>query len=127
MEKSARLDLDDPRVVALAKARRQIAHERNGNATYGELTSREKEDVLWDALHFLNAAMRAGLIPSDTPPSDEHDRVYVDDEGFLYTDYRTVPAGDEVVRVVWDEGSATSRRELEIEHGATFTHIGWCK
>jgi hypothetical protein len=127
METPARIDLDDPRVVALAKARRQLAHEYNGNVTYDELTPQEQEDVLWDALHFLNAAMRAGLIPSDTPPSNKHMAVWVDDEGLLYTDYPTVPAGDDVLRVVWANDEAVSRSELETEHGATFTRIGWCK
>jgi hypothetical protein len=121
-----RPDLDDPRALALAKARQQISHEGMFNPTWDELTAHEQEMSRLDALNYLHAAIRAGLIPADNPPTDRHDRVYVDDEGFLYTDYRTVPPGDELVRLFWDEGTAISRRELETEHGVTFRHIGWC-
>lgn len=122
-----RPDLDDPRVIALAKARQQISHEGVLNPTWDELTPDEQEGALPYARSYLYAAIRAGLIPSDIPPSDDHMAVRVDEEGFLYCDYPTTPAGDEVARLFWDEESATSRRALETEHGATFTHIGWCK
>lgn len=125
---AGRSDLDEARALTLAQARHRGWHEGSGRIPrWTDLPERDRELVLKEARDWLRAAASAGLVPPAEPPSPEHDRVYVDDEGFLYTDYRTVPAGDEVVRVVWDEGSATSRRELEIEHGATFTHIGWCK
>lgn len=127
MNLSDQIDVNDPRVIALAKERQQLSHEGMYNPTYDELPAKEQEGACWAALSYLLAAMRAGLVPSDTPPTPDHDRVYVDDEGFLYSDYRTVPAGDEVVRLHWDEESSTSRRELETDHEVKFTHIGWCK
>ncbi len=122
-----RPDLDDPRVRALAKARQQISHEGVHNPTWDELTPAEQEGALPDARNYLHAAIRAGLIPSDTPPSNDHMAVWADEGGFLYCDYPTTPAGDEIARLFWDEESATSRRALETEHSVTFTRIGWCK
>lgn len=119
--------LDDPRVLALAKARQQISHEGMLNPTYGELPADEQEGCRWAALHYLNAAIRAGLIPPTEPPTPDHMAVWVDDEGLLYGDYPTVPPGDEVLRLVWASEGAVSRRELEAEYGATFTRIGWSK
>jgi hypothetical protein len=119
--------LEDPRVLALAAARQQISHEGVHNPTWNELTTREQEGGLLDAWNYLHAAIRAGLAPAATPPTDKHMAVWVDDEGLLYADYPTVPAGDDVLRVVWVNDEAVSRSELETEHGATFTRIGWCK
>lgn len=124
-----RPELTDPRVVALAKARQQLSHEGMLNPTYDELPADEQEGCRWAALPYLEAAIRAGLIPPAESPSDDHLGVWVDEEGFLYVDYPTsgAPGDDYVVRMVTANAEAVSRRDLEDTHGATFTRLGWCQ
>ncbi|WP_199819144.1 hypothetical protein [Streptomyces sp. FxanaA7] len=67
------IEMNDPRVLALAKWRQQISHEGVYNPTWEELTDEEREGALPDARNYLKAAIRAGLIPADdtqTPTSD---------------------------------------------------------
>jgi hypothetical protein len=67
MEESAiplpQIPLDDPRVLALAKARQQLAHEGTLWPTWEELTDTEREDSLPDARDYLESAINAGLVP----------------------------------------------------------------
>lgn len=71
MEMPVRIDLDDPRVVALAKARQQLAHEGLLHPSYDDLPPGEQEGCRWAALHYLNAAIRAGIIPPAGATADE--------------------------------------------------------
>lgn len=63
---------------------------------------------------------------SSSRPSDDHDAVYVDDEGLLYAEYRTCPESDAILRLVWADETAHSKAELE-RQGAVFRHIGWSR
>lgn len=73
----ARFALGDPRVLALAAARQQLAHEGLMlRPTWSELTDAEREDSLPDARAYLEALARAGLLAtppdSDPTPPGEH-------------------------------------------------------
>ncbi|MGW2843974.1 hypothetical protein [Streptomyces sp. NPDC001274] len=57
------IEMNDPRVLALAKWRQQLSHEGVYNPTWEELTDQEREDSLPEARNYLKAAIRAGLIP----------------------------------------------------------------
>jgi hypothetical protein len=60
-----KIPLTDPRVLALAKARQQLAHEGMLLPTWDELTPDEQEQSLPDARNYLESAVRAGLLHSD--------------------------------------------------------------
>lgn len=57
-----KIPLDDPRVLALARARRQLAHEYTYLQTWEELTDDERASALPNARNYLEAAINAGLI-----------------------------------------------------------------
>ncbi|MFJ5217232.1 hypothetical protein ACIP98_21225 [Streptomyces sp. NPDC088354] len=66
------IDFDDPRVIALARARQHLAHRSLYYPTYDELTDKEQQDSRIDARPYLAAAIDAGLIPPadiDTAPA----------------------------------------------------------
>lgn len=57
---------DDPRVIALARARQYLAHRSLYHPTYDELTDQEQQDSCFAARSYLAAAIDAGLIaPAD--------------------------------------------------------------
>lgn len=58
------IEMQDPRVVTLARWRQQISHEGVYNPTWEELTDEEREGSLPDARNYLKAAIRAGLVPN---------------------------------------------------------------
>lgn len=115
----------DPRAQRLAEAELRLAEEGTPSPrAWNHLMPTEQNRRLWEATTWLRAAVAAGIAPAAERPSDEHDAVYVDDEGYLYAEYRTVPESDSVVRLVWAREQAESKRDLE-EHGAEFRLIGW--
>ncbi|MFI1225989.1 MULTISPECIES: hypothetical protein [unclassified Streptomyces] len=57
------IPLDDPRVLALAKARQQFAHDCTHLPTWEELTDEDRVAALPDARNYLESAINAGLIP----------------------------------------------------------------
>lgn len=58
------IPLDDSRVLALAKARQQLAHDGTGYVpTWEELTDAEREQSLAPARNYLESAINAGLVP----------------------------------------------------------------
>jgi hypothetical protein len=59
-----KIPLDDPRVLALAKARQQFAHDCTYLPTREELTDKEREGALPDARNYLESAINAGLVPA---------------------------------------------------------------
>jgi len=63
-----RIPLTDPRVAHLAAERQQMAHEGLYLPTWDELTPTEQEGSLLEARNYLQAAIRAGLVPA-TPES----------------------------------------------------------
>ncbi len=58
------IPLDDPRVLALAKARQQLAHDCTYLPTWEELTDEDREAGLPEARNCLESAINAGLVPS---------------------------------------------------------------
>ncbi|HEX2314747.1 MAG TPA: hypothetical protein VHJ17_13480 [Thermomonospora sp.] len=58
------IPLDDPRVLALAKARQQLAHECTHLDRWEELTDEDREAALPAARAYLEAAINAGLVPA---------------------------------------------------------------
>jgi hypothetical protein len=58
------IPLDDPRVLALAKARQQFAHDCTHLPTWAELTDEDREAGLPDARNYLESAINAGLVPA---------------------------------------------------------------
>lgn len=58
------IPLDDPRVLALAKARQQLAHDGALAPTWQELTDKEREGSLPHARNYLESAINAGLVPA---------------------------------------------------------------
>ncbi|EFL19907.1 hypothetical protein [Streptomyces sp. C] len=59
------IPLTDPRVLALARARQQLAHDAGHLPTWEELTDQERADALPDARNYLEAAINADLIPAE--------------------------------------------------------------
>jgi hypothetical protein len=62
-----RPEADDPRVLALAKARQQMAHDNPFNVVcppWDGLTEQEQHLSLLDARNYLRAALKAGLVPA---------------------------------------------------------------
>jgi hypothetical protein len=115
----------DRRIRQLAEARQQIGHETYGStANWNSLKPDEQQLFLTEAAAWLRAAVEAGIAPLAERPTDKHMAVYVDDEGFLYGEYPTVPESDCILRLVWDSDMAESKAELE-DQGAEFRLIGW--
>jgi hypothetical protein len=99
----------------------------------GDRPSTVNWDRLADAEHVHGHQGATRIIWADeavpgSRPSDDHDAVYVDDEGLLYSEYRTAPRTDEVylLRLVWANEMAQSKAELE-RQGVVFRHIGWSR
>jgi hypothetical protein len=62
-----RPEVDDPRVLSLAKARQHIAHSSVFNVVcppWDGLTAQEQHLSLLDARNYLHAALNAGLVPA---------------------------------------------------------------
>lgn len=64
--KSHTIPLDDPRVLALARARQQLAHDYTqiGLPSWEELSDDERTRALPEARNYLQSAIDAGLIPA---------------------------------------------------------------
>jgi hypothetical protein len=117
--------MNDPRALALAKARQQIGND-SGTFTWDQLNPIEQEMAVALAATWLQAAEAAGIVPPVERPTPQHSAVWVDEEGFLYGEYQTVPSsrGDSILRLVWASEMCSSKRELEDE-GAEFRLLGW--
>ena len=59
-------------------------------------------------------------------PSPAHSAVYLDQKDRLWSDYPTVPPGDEVLPMEWASVQAHSKADLA-ERGIELRVIGWCK
>jgi hypothetical protein len=79
---TARPEVDDPRVHALAKARQQIAYESPFNFVcppWDGLTEEEQHLSLLDARNYLHAALKAGLLAAPAVPAPAADRAALRD------------------------------------------------
>lgn len=72
--------LDDPRVLALARGRAQVAHEGAFLPTWDEVPADDQELALLDARNYLHATIKAGLVPA-TPPATADQRSIRDTMG----------------------------------------------
>lgn len=117
----------DPRARQLAEHRQRIAHEGISYLpTWDDLTSEQREQSTREAAAWLRAAIEAGIAPPADRPTPKRSAVWLDDEGFLYGEYQTVPSsdGDAILRLVWASEQCSSKQELEDE-GVEFRLIGW--
>lgn len=117
----------DPRAQLLAQHRQRIAHEGIGYLpAWDDLTNEQREQSVHEAAAWIRAAVAAGIAPAAERPTDKHDAVWLDNDGWLWGEYQTVPSshGDAILRLVWASEQCSSKRELE-EQGATFRLIGW--
>lgn len=120
--------ITDPRALALAKARQQLAHEPYGStARWANFTPDEQRLMTEEAATWLRAAVEVGIAPLADRPTDKHSAVWLDDDGGLWAEYQTVPSsdGDAILPLVWASEVCSSKRDLEFDHGATFRLIGW--
>jgi hypothetical protein len=124
------IPLDDPRVLALAKARQQLAHDCTFLPTWEELTDEDREAGLPYARNYLEAAINAGLIPavelidsgwraSLTNVNDEIERqttamaTAAADLPLLLYRFRTVPTGGMSVGTVLNKLAETAEHIAE--------------
>lgn len=119
----------DPRARQLAEHRQRIAHEAFGStANWNNFTPEEQKILTEEAATWLRAAVEAGIAPLAERPSDKHDAVWLDDEGWLWGEYQTSPptplSDAAILRLVWASEQCSSKRELE-EQGVEFRLIGW--
>src|SRR4051812_12219880 len=117
----------DPRILKLAQHRQRIGHEPYGStANWDNLKLDEQQLFVEEAASWLRAAIEAGIAPPAERPTDKHSAIWLDDEGFIYGEYQTLPSshGDAILRLVWASEMCTSKREMEDE-GAEFRLIGW--
>jgi len=81
-ELTNRPEVDDPRVVALAKDRQQLAYENPFNAVcppWDGLTEQEQRLSLLDARSYLHAALNAGLVATPAVPVPAADQAALRD------------------------------------------------
>lgn len=115
----------DPRTLQLAKTRLRLAHQALGSTpNWNNLTDGDRKFLLDEAAEWLAAAVEAGIAPPAVRPTDDHDAVWVDEQGFLYGEYRTSPPSDALIRLVWASELTASKADLE-ESGARFRLLGW--
>jgi hypothetical protein len=116
----------DPRIRQLAESRYRNGYGATAADAWDNLDPSLRNYLTNEAAAWLRAAVEAGIAPSAERPTDDHDAVYVDDEGLLYAEYRTTPVSDALLRLVWAGEMAESKADLE-DQGATFRLIGWSK
>jgi len=118
----------DPRILQLAESRYRNGYGAVGEDAWDNLDPALRQQLINEAGAWLRAAVEAGIAPSAERPSDKHDAVWVDDEGFLWGEYQTSPptplAKAAILRLVWEREVCSSKDELE-EQGVEFRLIGW--
>lgn len=117
----------DPRIRQLAEAMNRIAEEGPGTPrSWNDLIGTEQNRLLQEAANWLRAAIEAGIAPLAERPTDKHDAVWLDDDGWLWGEYQTSPPshGDAILRLVWASEQCSSKQELE-DQGVEFRLIGW--
>lgn len=117
----------DPRALTLAQHRQRIAHEAISYLpAWNDLTDAEREQSTHEAAKWLRAAVESGIAPLAERPTDKHDAVWLDDDGWLWGEYQTSPPshGDAILRLVWASEQCSSKQELE-DQGVEFRLIGW--
>lgn len=115
----------DPRILQLAESRYRNGYGATAEDAWDTLDAALRQRLVDEAAAWLRAAVEAGIAPLAERPTDKHMAVYVDDEGFLYGEYPTVPPSDSILRLVWANDACDSKREMEEDHGVEFRLIGW--
>lgn len=121
--------MTDPRIRQLAEAELRLAEEGTPSPrSWNDLMPTEQNRRLQEAANWLRAAVEAGLAPPAERPTPDHSAVWIDEQGFLYSEYQTSPPsdGDAILRLVWASEQCSSKREIENE-GGEFRLIGWSK
>lgn len=117
----------DPRILQLAIRKQAILHEEDRTAPrWDQLPKEDRDQLLAESAAWLRAAVEAHIAPLAERPTDKHDAVWIDDDGWLWSEYQTSPPsyGDALVRLVWASEECSSKQELE-EQGVQFRLIGW--
>jgi hypothetical protein len=108
-----RIPLDHPTVLALARARQQLAHDYTHLPTWDELTDEEQNAGLPDARNYLQSAINAGLISEAfTPDSSLRERLAV-----IVADELPEPSPVLVGRLADLINEARIRARQEAQHG----------
>ncbi|MFJ8727678.1 hypothetical protein [Streptomyces sp. NPDC093269] len=120
----------DPRVRQLAQRWQELPQAGTGFAkpAWEDLSAKQQEKALAEAEVWLRAAVETKIAPLAERPTDKHDAVWMDDEGWLWGEYQTSPPTPledaAILRLVWESDVCSSKRELE-ERGVEFRLIGW--
>ncbi|NUS78505.1 MAG: hypothetical protein HOV70_20225 [Streptomyces sp.] len=117
----------DPRALELAKTRLRLAHEARGSRpNWDNLTPGDQTFLQQEAAEWLHAAVQAGIAPPVERPTEDHEAVYVDEQGLLYGEYRVSSLTEQthLLRLVWIDDVAVPKARLE-EEGATLRLLGW--
>lgn len=117
----------DPRALELAQHRHRVGHQPYGTvAAWDSLRPDEQQLFVEEADAWLRAAVQAGIAPPVERPTEEHEAVYVDEQGLLYGEYRVSSLTEQthLLRLVWIDDVAVPKARLE-EEGATLRLLGW--
>ena len=114
----------DPRIRTLAEARYRNGYGATAANAWDTLDPALRQQLTNEAAAWLRAAVEAGIAPLAERPTDKHMAVYVDDEGFLYGEYPTIPESDSILRLVWANDMADSKRDME-DDGVEFRLLSW--
>lgn len=120
--------MTDPRIRQLAEARYRDGYGQTAADAWDQLDPSLRQYLTNEAEAWLKAAVEAGLAPPAERPTPDHSAVWIDEQGFLYSEYQTSPPshGDAILRLVWASEQCSSKREIEDE-GGKFRLIGWSK
>lgn len=83
-------------------------------------------DLYADAVMPIVDRLSALVATEPAQPSPEHQAIYLDDFDQVWCDYPTIPAGDDVLPLVWASEQAQSRADLA-DGGNRLRVIGWCR
>ncbi len=116
----------DPRILRLAEARYRNGYGATVADAWDTLDASLRQHLISEAEAWLRAAVEAGIAPLADRPTDKHDAVWLDDDGWLWGEYQTSPPshGDAILRLVWASEQCSSKSELE-QQGVEFRLIGW--
>ncbi|MCX5336930.1 hypothetical protein [Streptomyces sp. NBC_00140] len=117
----------DPRVRLLAETMHEVARRKaTGLPAWPGLSLSDRDKAVAEARLWLAAAVEAGIAPPVDRPTEDHEAVYVDEQGFLYGEYRSSPRTEQVylLRLQWVDDMAVAKSDLE-QQGATLRLLGW--
>ena len=117
----------DPRIRQLAETMHGLARRKATTLPeWSDLPLSFRNKAVTEARLWLAAAVEAGIAPPAVRPTDDHEAVYVDEQGFLYGEYRASPKTEQVylLRLQWVDDMAVAKSDLE-QQGAALRLLGW--